>query len=286
MKLFINDKEISYSIENEKNLQDIVAGINRWSLSEGMTIDSISRDGVPLDLFSRLGWDEITLEKIKELKVRVTEAGIRELSNTELILEYYQLIEEMIRNGNADGYREVLLDEPTVRQLCASLFTQDEIQSFIPVLPSLLPDDGNTLLIQTQKTISLVHSRKKEWSQPFNEFTGTLNILKQMTTQISDIGVNFQIGKNKEALSSVMALTEILSKLARLSSILRLTYFKENCEKEKLSEDQKKINGFLKVFSEAMGSKDVVTMSDVLEYELVPFLTSLNEYWTGKKVPQ
>ncbi len=280
MDVLINDEKINITLEEEKNLGQVISGINAWLEDGNMFIHGIDVDGTPVD-FTDDKWRGKSLDKISRLSISAeTETILRaEALKTGLeVLETFRLAALEGKREEIDAYKA---------ELTESLQTLlEEIDH------SKLMDTLNHILSQEDYTVSLseylkglmiiIEERVRELLQPMFELQNLQSLLEKISEELEETPVYLQTGKEKQAIDAVLRFIELSEKSIRVFRILSSQ--KPNPMEGLMFEDVQfedfytDFNTALGELEEALSNQDTVLIGDLLEYEVVPRLEKLSGF--------
>ncbi len=101
---------------------------------------------------------------------------------------------------------------------------------------------------------------------------------------IEEIALAFQTGKDNEGAEKLNTFIEFLYKFIRtcyqLSPVFSLPLSEIRVDGTTLEDKMAEIQGYLVEISNAMENRDIISLSDILEYEVKPALSNLGDYIT------
>lgn len=321
MEILINDEKIEFELESEKNVGDIIKGLENWIVENGNVIESISIDSitVPFDYSCSEFGRNISL--VKELKV-ITSTQIELAVNTivtvgeyvtRMLSEYagpdsltcYDSILEgmkLIYSGTVDSSRILNINSIFVinRKGITLKDVLLEMNEFILIYEKKYIDsEGIKKLQDLLKNMLYYISKIFKWAVIKNylffkdwDKTKTSSFLGEIFRDLSyvcsnsfqifeSIAKNLQIGEDRKALGDLYYLTELLDEVI---SILKITKIMYTIDLKSLLISDKSIEGLfneitdhLKSVENAFKSGDMITVGDVLEYEIKPLFEQVPE---------
>jgi len=270
MEIHINGKPADITLESEKKVGDVLAGIENWlegSLLfisglelDGKTYGSISLDSVfemPLESISSInvktsGWAELVLEALLELK------------NT---LEFYETLSAAEREENSKRW------EKSVHALFLKSNTPELHNLVIKTMEGSFPVSG---------TISLVSERIREIEDPSRELAGSKTAIEEVAKRLEELPLDIQTGKDKRAAETISIFSTLAEKLFRLVFLFK--HFGAALETIEVPTPDRclnlkdyidEFNTALKELVSAYENNDTVLVGDLAEYELSPRLLCL-----------
>jgi len=288
----INDQPIEFTLENEKDLGDIITGIRAWLGETGYRITSIEHDGTVIDpdASSNEEWKQQSISDISKINVTVLSPIEQYGQNLHTIYQFITLLSRALAAHNLaligqlkDELPHIIehLDEyiggggnygKALEQLVdAAGILEGEIKPQV----QKLQDFCNNLMI-------ILSARLSELTNPFEEVKLTAQALKEVLPKLPEVSVLLQTGRDREAMNSIIEFTEISEKLIRLYGVLRERGYKGfedmTIDEQSFSEFYNELNGIFRELEEAFNSRDSVLIGDLLEYEVAPRTEKLIEY--------
>ncbi|MQY76900.1 MAG: hypothetical protein GH155_04645 [Spirochaeta sp.] len=118
-----------------------------------------------------------------------------------------------------------------------------------------------------------------EISNPVKALNNLALELEKCISEISDVSLLLQTGKDRKAMEAIIRFTELNENLIRVFLNLKMSRSEESEELTiddmSLKEFYTELNTVLKELVEAFHSQDSVLIGDLLEYEIAPRLESI-----------
>ena len=273
MNILINNKPADITLNTEKTLGDVLAGIETWISSSGNRIRSISVDGTDVFedtlpvLFSK------NVREIGKLEISVT--SWRELASQAL----FALLETCTCFGNAAfSEREEIAN--AWKNSAASRFMASDISDLHKLTEYMLKGEG----LLAQDLGALVEERLREVSDPGRELNSAETLVKSIAERMELLPLDIQTGNDQRAAETIQLFSRMGEKLFRILFIrnsdgLSLETFTIADLPARTFLDE--FNAALRELSAAYENKDTVLAGDIVEYELSPrflnFFTALKE---------
>lgn len=266
MKIEINGQEVSYQLENEQFLNEIISTIRLYLFGYGQFIVSAIVDGV---FFTHKDGSkdvsEISLLSIKSEDVLELEETLKK---TEELFNYIEN-SQFINSENISfwlGSVEFWLEDFSVPaelfytlSLLGEYDAQDESQKEI-------------LKKNLELVMRCLKERNSELENPVFEILQTMKILLNKESAMRDLSISLHKNEDTRVAYEILFLAESLQKLKRVNRLLIDSYKSIYSETEKwLSDIMQHISSLV----EAFDRKDFVLVSDVAEYEIADRLSAL-----------
>ncbi|HCL57167.1 MAG TPA: hypothetical protein DHW82_09205 [Spirochaetia bacterium] len=297
MDIFINGEKIDFSIEREKNLGELVKHLNSWVSENHYFIDSLKINGVETDPdeaeASSLEIQNIlkielnlkgNLEQIEEvipalksylLKfIHEIEKGkdnfiISKKEKLEGLIWIIDSIQLITKNLNIEP-RHIFQGgknlEETLHFIRISLSTLNQSvhdsDFFYQYFKDGILEKLKSLIFMTEVLVDfynyLTDSKNKKMT---GHYLKELNLIKNSLKQIPE---NLQKGLDQDAIADTQKLMCFFESLFLLFSKTEI----ETEEKEELENQKNEVIDLLNQVYEAFLSKDIVSVSDIIEYEV------------------
>ena len=297
MEIFINEDKIDFQLEEEKFLEEVVAGLNSWAAGSGVRIQDITYDNQSYS-HSDSTCRKVPVDDVSVLTVNVKSMLEIHQDNLHLLYQYISLLLKSIEAKNSKLTAELKTEADPIIKLLAEFLDESygstdsvhgRLNSFISELnPEILDEKSEVTdgLIKQLTALKIVlNERISELTNPIGELKKTTNALQLSLGEINDISILLQSGKDREALNIIIKFSELSQKTLRLYPILKNTGIIniENIiiDDKNLSEYYNDLNSILSELIEAFTANDSVLIGDLLEYEVAPRLESLMQVLVG-----
>jgi len=267
MDIFINEKPADITLDTEKNLGEVISGIEQWLSSSGSRIRKISIDNkdIPVDALSDAFC--IAISDIKKLDVFVD--PWREFA-AEALEDLYETC--IAYNKAAFDERNNIFAE--WEKSPAARFLLSDIPDVFNLAKKTLSGEG----LSTAGFAALIEERLRELANPVEELDKSTAGVELITGRLEELPLDMQTGKDQRAAETIQLFSGMGEKLFRIFFILK---------SEGVSPEDFKIDGLsaktfveefsstLKELSSAYENQDTVLAGDIAEYELAPRLMKL-----------
>jgi hypothetical protein len=284
MEICINGKPADITLENEKTVMDLLAGIQDWLNGSGLALSGLEIDGtsygsrsldsafeLPLEGLSLVniktsGWAELMMEALLDLQNDLIAFGTAGQDDRKAYVEQW------------DTYSPALF----IKEHAADLYT-----AVRAVLEEQVPEQAAASLSAAS---SLVAERIRELENPGREIKALRPFAEEIAKRLEDLPLDMQTGKDGKASETITVFSALVEKIFRLIFLFR--YFLADID----SIEVKSVNGpdsislkdaiaefsaALKEMIAAFENKDTVLVGDLAEYELAPRLRSIVEELCG-----
>jgi hypothetical protein len=226
--------------------------------------------------------DEWRTRPVDDLAAMDLEAiGVREsrIRQLETARDYFILLNNAVETQGSEalvelseGYGDLLrilpnlLGEGKNPSIMTHLENTMETAGF-PIREGKNVTDRELLSNESAKIAYILEGRRKETENPDAEAASAAQALSALAEKLDDVAVHLQTGKDKQAMDTIIVLTEMLQRLMRA-----LSWSEGVFDKEELADD---MTGILAELEEALKASDTVLIGDLLEYEIKPRLLEL-----------
>jgi|GEM_PF-3811037 len=273
MKIFINEVELDYSLEEEKNIKDIINSIENHFKEFGFFIKDIELNG------SLYKDENISLNEIDTLNFNLEPILQYLFYKAEIIYNYFSILENSLNhylkfNENFDIFKDNLKEFDIIMDAINNIFEVNNNE----IIDDLSFDNKETLDKDIIKLSRIIENNKKifenilkELKEPFVEFKQSLLNLINSSHLLEELSYNFQSGAKDKGFLTVYALVQMMKKINKLYTYI----IWDNSNNEKIDQYMKEFNNIFNELSEAVDLKDTVLISDLIEYEIFPIIKDL-----------
>ena len=255
MEVLINGKTLDITLENEKNIGQVIAGLEQWLSGCGHILTKLSIDGsdVPAsqveEAFNK-DIDSVTSLDIQtDVKSNLTSSALFTL--LEDIKEYENLDYEK-KNSFFENWK----NKPHVT------YTSGQI----PDLYSSCVKAFSRGEIAPENLYSITKERLNEVNNPLDEFKKIEPLLNEVCGSLVDLPLDIQTGKDFKAAQTIQFFAAVTEKILRIYD--ELNY--QGCiaiNNEQLTTSITQFNNLLRELMEAYERNDLVLVGDIAEYE-------------------
>ena len=284
MNILINDVPISFELESEQNIGEVVTGLTRWLTESGHHLDEVALDGrvvAPEEADGDHTWRKAGIDTVETLSIRASSVHQLTVDQLETIINYTDLLRRVAAEGSAEQLQSVLEELP---------YVTEAIDRITPDLAGLLdepladsPDRSDhvraALSRRAGEMSRLIGQRQRELLEPEHELRHTVTALKTMLPAIEAISTQLQTGKEREALEMVARFAELAGRLLRILPIAAGTnpsITTDTVGDRSMTEVLSTLPDLFRELEEAMSGGDLVLVGDLMEYELLPQFADLS----------
>ena len=267
MEIYINGKPADIILETEKNVGDILTGLEQWLTGSGNRLSGLIINGSDTGISGLDKAKERELEGIDNLDIRIS-------TWDELAAEaLWDLKETCILYG--DSTFEL---RPKIRrdweESAAAAFISTEIKDLHELVSVSFLGEG----LSTGDLGIIVEERLRELSDPMGEFKHMEKPISEIVQRLEELPLDIQTGKDSKAGETIQLFSRIGEKLFRFLQILKskgLVFDSFCIEGISAKEFLNNFNSILEELTMAYGNQDTVLIGDLAEYELAPRLLTL-----------
>lgn len=317
MNIFINGKELSVMLENEKNAYEILKPIESWCNSNDFLINKVNIDGRELQPYIDEEYETIPIDNVQKIEVEALSHAEYSLYSIMSIIEYLQnvsnteKISEKDVEALKDGMLWVLDSVPRtiflfnmslesyniihiLKMLEVKLERLNSISDSLDKVNEFFNDDLKPflnekmiptmeLIIEEAKinTIALFASNITESNVLYK--VGSLPKFLPLILDILDSIVNkLQSGNDKEAFIYAEKFSRIVSFsfsiLSNAASIYSIDYSQIYLNSVSLSDAISDFNEMMNNVLDAFANEDYISIADLLEYEIKDRIENIMNY--------
>jgi hypothetical protein len=274
MKITIDGKAVDVALETEKNLGDVLEGIEDWIGGSGYSLSGLRINGETLGAEAIAGAFDMAVDSVETLDIQT--AGLPALM-AEALLSIRQTLEDY---ENAAFEEKRRLEQRWAESPAASFLAER-----IPDLSDLAARTFRGEGLDPASLVSLLDERLRELRNPPLELEGIEALVESTARRMEDLPLDIQTGKDARAAETVQLFSTVMEKLLRIFALLKLEGFITGT----LVIDAMPFDAFIDNFNAALKEllaayeiKDAVLAGDLAEYELAPRLRS---FYTAIKTP-
>lgn len=296
MEILINDKEVDFTLETEKNIGDVYSGIEEYLSNEGYVITQIKMDDEVLDLETK-SWDSASIDTIANFSVTAQSPAEIQIQAIETLIEYFSGLRECVESENSSTIQKLISEAPIIHEHLSLVLNDSKSgapNSAAEIYCSLLNDSefikdrsinrehGLRVLTFINNITMILKERLEEINSPVSAFLSAIRVANAMIEELTQISIMLQTGKDHDAMRLIVRFTELIQKILRtLQYLERIGYI--NFSKDTIGEESIKnfcieLKKTLSELFDGFSNNDMVLIGDIVEYEVVPKLENLSEF--------
>lgn len=278
MEILINDVPISFELEHEQTAGDVLAGLTAWLSTSGHRIEEVRLNGSPVE--ANQPWEAESVDTVERLEIRATSIHQTAIDQLETIANYSDLLRRVATEGSDEQLDAVLEELPPVATALARLVPDLEgtLDEPADAARAGTEEDRRRLAQRADEVSRLLQQRQREFLDPEHELRHTVSALQTILPSFEEIPGQLQSGREREAMELVARFAELTGRLLRilpLATATRPAIRTIETDGGTIDEVLAHLTGLFRELEEAMQNQDLVLVGDVMEYELLPGLTSL-----------
>jgi len=270
MDIRINGKSANITLESERKVGDVLAGIENWLEDSLFFISGLELDGKMYGSNMLDSVFEMPLEGISSINIKTSgwaELMLEALSGLKGDLEFFETLDAAGLEENRRHW------ETTAPALFLKSNAPELYNLVIKTMEGSFPVSG---------TVSLVSERIREIEDPSRELAGSQTLIAEVAKRLEELPLDIQTGKDGRAAETISVFSTLAEKVYRLLFLYKhygAAY--ENIEVQ-LPDGNLTFKDYLVEFSTALKelacayeNNDTVLVGDLAEYELSPRLLCL-----------
>ena len=278
MLLKINGEQVSFSLEKEKTLAEVMSGVQAWLGAAGFVITGLQADGQDLLSMPAGIWGGTAVDSVNEIEIQALHTADMKVEHWQTLDQWLGMFADEIR-APGPVLEELLSNlSETVDGIRANPFLPpgaDALDRFIRLFEGVQPADMRRWSPeQRQNAVALVGLLREELSkriadaaQPREALARCLSDLRARVDSLPEVSVLLQTGKDKAAMETVIGFTDTVHSMLSL-----VPFLPPDAERGRMIAD---LTPVLRDLVAAFNAKDSVLIGDLLEYEIAPRMTRL-----------
>lgn len=279
MEIQINQQPLDVSLDGNETVAAVLRQLTSWVESSGELIVETYLDGS--DVSGGLSPHISTQPAAEVSQIELVTCGPLEyrLRRLTVMDNYISLLEEGVLKGSLaqiqDIAREYSYLENSLDQELGG--AAGELHTILPALQheqnELSREQRTSVATIIQMTRSLLQDRLRELTHPIDSVHDTARRLHEMLPAVAEVSIQLQSNDEREAMHTVFAAIELLSKLLRVLSLMQqMQPAGQSIPFQEISAQQEDLHRLLEELETALADNDSVTVGDILEYEIAPVL--------------
>jgi hypothetical protein len=282
VRLTINDADVSYSLENEKTLGEIVHGIRTWLAAAGFVITDLRADGRDL-LEPDASWGAARVDTVAALRVTAAHTGDMKVAHWRTVDRWLGMLDEEVgRPPGAAIPKPDILDP--LEQLLEGLSQTMEGLAANPFLPpgsdagkrfaarftgqkaatvrSWNSEEKREAVDLIRQLRSAVQVRIEDATHPRESLSRCAALIGSCMSELKEVSLLLQTGRDRPAMEIVIRFADSVQSLMDI-----LPFLDPDAERARLLAE---LTPVLRELVAAFDSRDSVLIGDLLEYEVAP----------------
>jgi hypothetical protein len=287
--LTVNGEQVSYTLESERTLGEVVRGVQEWLAGAGFLVTDMSADGRDLLQTPAKDWGSVGVESVQELRVAAAHTGDIRIEHWRAMDTWLGMLADELAaptGGTAAepaALQELLVDLPdTMKGFTSNPFLPggstagDRLEALfrtegksasaeaVRAWPAARTEEARALIGELRAALQ---KRLADASRPDDALARCVPLLRDSLSKLSSVSVLLQTGQDKQAMEIVIAFTDAVQMLLAL-----VPFLAPNPDRGRLLSE---LTPVLRDLVAAFGAKDSVLIGDLLEYEIAPRMARL-----------
>jgi len=265
MEIRINGQDVDITIDSEKTIGEIIAGLDRLLANSGHRLSGLSIDGQAGDTSLLEQFFSREIDSVKTLDIYTkTIAELTAISLLSLI-------------GDIEEYESLKFEEKGEfikewKERPQSLFASEQAPELYSLYNDLFSNGG----IGCQALRSITEEWLREVENPQEEFAKLNPLVEEICSRLVDFPLDIQTGKDARAAQSITIFSGITEKIFRILGQLNNQGYLSQADDEKpLNLIISEFGSVVRELLEAYEKNDSVLVGDLAEYEAAPRLQEL-----------
>jgi len=272
MEIRINGKPADITLESEKKVGDVLAGIEDWLEGSLFFISGLELDGKIYGSNSLESVFDMPLEGISSINVKTSawaELLLEALLDLKTDLEFFDTLDTAGRNKSRQRWEKT----------SSALFLKSNAPELYDLVIKAM--EGN---FPVSGTVSLVSERIREIEDPSRELACSQVLIAETAKRLEELPLDIQTGKDGRAAETISVFSTLAEKIVRL--IFLYKHYGIAFDKIEVPVPDGNINlkDYIVEFSTALKelacayeNNDTVLVGDLAEYELSGRLLNLSK---------
>ncbi len=283
MEIRINGEPLSFALEQERTLGEVVQSLERWLQASQLVVCALRCGGRELLDLPAGEWSDTPHAQVQRLEVTARHASELRLANLQTLREYLQAVRGFASRPDARQAEELLRGYPLFVDSLKRHFSEAEIGAGLEGL-SALGSGARAAELASAASASLqglaaaaalleqrLEARLNELEDPRAALRALSGELEAAAAGVSEVSVLLATGRDRQAMEAILRFSDLSQRLlgvlgacsaAQLGGLEPRAFFEE-------------LNGVLRELVDALQARDTVLIGDLLEYEVAPRLRRL-----------
>jgi len=268
MRIRINGADADIQLEAEKNVGEILCGLDSWLADTGHRLSGIAIDGEAADSGSMDDCFDRSVNAVDTLDI--TTSAIVDLF-AESLFHTLQDIDAY----DAAGFEDKSRFAGQWRQSPQAQLLADQSPDLFDWAVKVFSGEG----VSPQAFRLLLEERLGELRDPAAEMSRTAPLLDEICARLEELSLDIQTGKDARAAETIRAFSGVAEKIFRIFNTLKLAGFPVG----EITVENASITTYITEFGTALREllaayeqHDTVLVGDLAEYEMAPRLHRLH----------
>ena len=268
MKIRINGADADIQLEAEKNVGEILSGLDSWLAGTGHRLSGIAVNGEAADLSSMEACFGTNVDTVDTLDIRtsaIVDLFAESLINTIQDIGAYEAV----------GFDDKGRFTAQWQQSPQALLLADQSPELFDWSVKVFSGEG----VSPQAFRLLLEERLAELQNPAAEMAKTGTLVEEICGRLEELSLDIQTGKDARAAETIRAFSGVAEKVFRVFYMLKLAGFPVG----EITVENASITTYITEFGTALREMlaayeqhDTVLVGDLAEYEMAPRLRRLH----------
>jgi len=278
VQLTINGEQVSFSLEKEKTLAEVMQGVQAWLGGAGFVITGLQADGQDLLSVPAGIWGATNVDSVKRIDVQALHTADMKVDHWQTLDVWLGMLADEVK-APGPVLEELLSNLPeTVEGVKTNPFLPagaDALERFTGMFTGVASADVRRWPPERRQDAAAVigflrselSKKISDAAQPREALARSVEDLRARVQQLPDVSVLLQTGKDKAAMETVIGFTDAVHSVLAL-----VPFLPPNPERGRMIAE---LTPILRDLVAAFDAKDSVLIGDLLEYEVAPRITRL-----------
>jgi hypothetical protein len=268
MRIRINGADADIQLEEEKNVGEILCGLDSWLADTGHRLSGLAIDGEAADSDSMEDCFGRSVDAVDTLDITtstIVDLFAESLFHTMQDVDAYE----------AAGFEGKSLFAAQWQQSPQAMLLADQCPDLFDWAVKVFSGEG----VSPQGFRLLLEERLGELQYPAAEMAKTGPLVDEICARLEELSLDIQTGKDARAAETVRAFSGVAEKVFRVFNMLKLAGFPVG----EITVENASISGYITEFGTALREllaayeqHDTVLVGDLAEYEMAPRLRRLH----------
>ena len=268
MRIRINGADADIQLETEKNVGEILCGLDSWLAGTGHRLSGLAIDGEAADAGSMDDCFDRSVDAVDTLDIStsaIVELFAESLLHTMQDVDAYE----------AAGFEDKSRFAGQWQQSPQALLLADQSPDLFDWAVTVFSGEG----VSPQGFRLLLEERLNELRDPAAEMVKTGLLVDEICGRLEELSLDIQTGKDARAAETIRAFSGVAEKIFRIFNLLKLAGFPVG----EITVENVSITTYITEFGTALREllaayeqHDTVLVGDLAEYEMAPRLHRLH----------
>jgi hypothetical protein len=268
MKIRINGVDAAIQLETERNVGEVLCGLDSWLNGTGYRLSGLTIDGETANVDSMESCFGRSIETIETL----------DISAKALLELFAESLIDTIRDAEvyeATGFEEKGRFAEQWKQSPQALMIAEQSPDLFDWAIKTFSGEGSNIPAFTL----LLEERIRELHNPAGELEKSGPLVAEVCARLEELPLDIQTGKDARAAETVRIFSAVTEKIFRIFNVLKIAGFPVG----EINVNNIPVTAFIMEFSTALREllaayeqRDTVLVGDLAEYEMAPRLRSLH----------